>query len=184
MIRCAAIGMTVAIILGVCAARAETAVTFGRIIDGADFDEAAAFLRAYLKPRDYDIAEKFRFTGVERYRNGGNTLDRFIREFILLGKADVNDDGIPERFYLFEDTDWCGSAGCMILIVGSGGHGPRLLCSVDGDEGGVLVTDRVTIHGYHELEVPNPVYWYGGETCDTDTAGGDGYGTRRKDPLR
>jgi len=166
------------------AARAETVVKYHEITDGADLEEAVAFLRSYLEPDDYDTAKRFALTGTPKGNALGNTLDLYVREFVRLGKADVNDDGVPERFYLLDDSVWCGSAGCRLLVVANSGSGGRLLCSVSGGETGLVVTDRVTIHGYHELEIPEIVYWYDGDRCDTDTPGVDGYGTRRSDQLR
>jgi len=185
MIRRLAIAAIVAMAVAVSTVRAATVVTYQDIASGPNLEEAVAFLSTYLEPDDYDTAKWFKDTG---YASSplklGNTLDLYVRGFVRFGKADINGDGVPERFYLFDDSRRCGSAGCELLIVESSGNGGRLLCSVSGGETGLVVTDRVTIHGYHELEIPEIVYWYDGDRCDTDTPGVDGYGTRRRDPLR
>jgi len=179
-----AAGLLLVAVLGIGAARSETFVGYQPVADGPDLEEAVEFLSSYLSPAEYDLKALFEATGIERYRDSDNTIEGFIREIVRIGKFDVNGDGEPERFYLLSSGYWCGSAGCKVLIVESGSHGGRLLCSAYSGETGLVVTDRVTIHGWHELRMSFDVYWHDGDTCDEDIPGGDGYQPPRRDPLR
>jgi len=148
-----------------CAARAETVVKYHKITGGPDLEAAIGFLSTKLEPDDYDTVKRFRLSGSPRGRKHGRTLAAYVREYVRLAKADINDDGVPERFYLLEDPGWCGSAGCIVFIVQDRGGGDRLLCDAYSGETDFVVTDRVTIHGWHELRMSFDVHWIGGDAC-------------------
>jgi len=140
-------------------ARADKQVIFSPLANGPDFDEAMAFFSGYLKPDEYDTAKNLEGTGGSWKL--GNTLDLYMREFVKLGKGDVDDDGIDERFYILEDPGWCGSGGCLIVIVQKRPEGWKVLCESSGFDPHVRISDWVSMSGYRELETRYRVYWHG-----------------------
>jgi len=164
MNRLLAIATVITVVASACAARAETVVKYHEITGGADLEAAIGFLSTKLEPDDYDTVKRFRLSGSPRGRKHGRTLAAYVREYVRLAKADINDDGVPERFYLLKDPGWCGSAGCTVFIVQGRGGGDRLLCEGSGGTADLVVTDRVTIHGWHELRLTYDLYWTG-DTC-------------------
>jgi len=178
-----AIATVIIVVASACAARAETVVTYRKITGGADLAAAIGFLSTVLKPDDYDTETRYRLSGSPRGRKHGRTLVAYVREYVRLAKADINDDGVPERFYLLDDPGWCGSAGCRVFIVQSRDGGDRLLCKADSGETDFVVTDRVTIHGWHELRMSFDVHWTG-DKCFDPSPDTESKERSPRDPLR
>lgn len=154
------------LILAAMPARADKQVIFSRLTDGPEFDQAMEFFAGYFKPEQYDTAKRLRGTG-----GGwklGHTLDLYLREFIKFGKGDIDDDGIDERFYILEDPGWCGSGGCLILIVRKRLLDWKVLCEESGGDDSVWITDWVSLSGYRELETTFRVYWHDDKCYSTD----------------
>jgi hypothetical protein len=146
-------------------ARADTRVVFSPLVDGPEFDKAMEFFSSYLTPEEYDTERNLAGTGGSWKL--GKTLDLYLREFVLVGKGDVNGDGNEESFYILGDPGWCGSKGCSMLIVESRGGVSTNMCETDAAEHHVWITDRTTVHGFRELEASFPVRWRG-DRCFQD----------------
>ena len=155
------VAFVLAMALAVAPARADKQVIFSPLSAGPDFDEAMEFFAGHLDPDDYDTAKNLEGTG-----GGwklGNTLDLYLREFVKLGKGDVDDDGVDERFYILDDPGWCGSGGCLILIVQKRPGGWKVLCRETGSDHSVWISDWVSTSGYREMMTTDRVYWHGGK---------------------
>jgi hypothetical protein len=148
-----------ALVVAAAPARADKQVIFSPLTDGPDFDEAMAFFSGYLEPDDYDTAKHLEGTG--GHWKLGNTLDLYLREFVKLGKGDVDDDGIDERFYILEDPGWCGSGGCLIVIIQKRPEGWKVLCEESGADDHVWISDWISTSGYREMTTDYRVYWHG-----------------------
>jgi hypothetical protein len=140
-------------ILPIGPARAEDWITFSPISNPRDFREAKGFLRTQLD--QYTINTQKRLSSDIWGSRRGTTLDKYLREFVLIAKADIDGDGTPERFLLLADPGFCGSAGCSLYILAA--HNGRLtpLCEASGDEGGILLTDNKGFKGRREIETSN-----------------------------
>jgi len=166
------------------ASAADLHVAFHAIKDRADVDEAMAFFRENLDPKLYDTSRLNSRTWAPRRR--GKSLDVFVRDWVLLAKGDINDDGVEDRFYLFDHPAFCGSIGCELWIVDGRPGGWKALCetyAIAGEGHDVVITERVTVNGFHELRTPELVYWHGDECILDDPRTSD----RRRlshDPLR
>jgi hypothetical protein len=154
-----AVLLALALAVAAAPARADKQVIFAPLSDGPDFDEAMRFFSSYLDPRDYDTARRLEGTGGSWKL--GNTLDLYLREFVKLGKGDVDDDGIDERFYILEDPGWCGSGGCLTLVVQKRPDGWKILCESAGVDNSTWISDWVSTSGLRELETMHRVYWHG-----------------------
>lgn len=149
-------------------AEAARRVVFSPLVAGPDFDDAMAFFASYLDPADYDTRDS---VGAFRAaRKLGNTLDLYLREFVLVGKGDVNDDGVEETFYYFDDSDWCGSAGCSTILVQKRKSGAlQILCEFKFFPTPTLwISDWVSPGDYREILTRFRVYWRKGECHDDD----------------
>ncbi len=151
--------------LAATSARADKQVIFAPLTDGPDFDDAMEFLSGYLKPEEYNTAR--RLEGIKAWKLGA-TLDLYLREFIKMGKGDIDDDGVAERFYFFGDPGWCGSRGCSILIVQKRPAGWKVLCDTSGGDHSIWITDWVDTSGYRQLQASFRVYWHGDKCYDDD----------------
>jgi hypothetical protein len=136
-------------ILPIGPARAEDWITFSPISNPRDFREALGFLRTYL---DQDAHAKTPWHSDIWVATRGTTLEKYVREFIRFGKADIDGDGIPERFLLHHAPGWCGTAGCSLFILAARNGRLTPLCEALGDEGGILLTDKKGFKGRRELE--------------------------------
>ena len=145
--------------------RADTRVVFSPLVDGPEFAEATEFFNGYLTPKQYDTERSLAGTGGSWKL--GKTLDLYLREFVLLGKGDVNGDGKDEYFYILNDPGWCGSKGCRMLIVEKLENARNLICETEGSDHHVWIKDRRTVRGYHEMEAAFPIYWIA-EECYPD----------------
>jgi hypothetical protein len=155
-----------ALAVAVAPARADRQVIFSPLTDGPDFDEAMEFFSGYLDPEEYNTEIKLKGTG-----GGwklGNTLDLYLREFVVLGKGDVDDDGIDERFYILNDPGWCGSRGCKFLVVQKRADKWNVLCATSGDDQFVWISDWMDKSGYREMRASFRIYWHGNECYDDD----------------
>ena len=147
-------------------ARADKQVIFAPLTAGPDFDEAMEFFSGHLRPDQYDTEKNLEGTG-----GGwklGNTLDLYLREFVKIGKGDIDDDGVAERFYFLGDPGWCGSKGCLILVVQKRPDGWKVLCEESGGDHSVWITDWVSTSGYREMETTFRVYWHGDKCYSAD----------------
>ncbi len=148
---------------------ADKKVPFSRIVDPADVEEAVRYWRGELEPDTYDNERDF---GEQRDKNSWpvtKTIEDYIRHYIHIGKADINDDGIDELFYVQRDPRFCGSIGCVVAILEWRNNAWSEICGTSGGEG-LLVTDWLTEGGgnYRELEWRYRVYWKNG-ACHIDT---------------
>ena len=155
-------------------ARADKQVIFSPLSAGPDFDEAMEFFAGYLDPHDYDTAKNLE--GIGGGWKLGNTLDLYLREFVKLGKGDIDDD--DERFYILRDPGWCGSRGCSLLIVQKRAAGWKVLCSASGSDHSVWIDDWVDTSSYRELRASFRVYWHDGRCYDDDQELHDEYGPK------
>ena len=90
-----------------------------------------------------------------------------MRDWVQLGKGDINADGVEDWFYFFDDR--CGSIGCSLWIVDGRPGAHEFLCRTEaGSAEDVRITDRVTVSGFHELETPGLTYWHGDECIYDD----------------
>ena len=131
--------------------RADKRVIFAKIADPADVAEAVRYWRGRLDREDYDNERDF------AYPNSPwpvtKTIEDYIRHYIRAGKADLDDDGIEELFYLQEDTRFCGSIGCPLAVLAKR-HGSWVeICGTRGDDG-LRITDWLTEGGgdWREME--------------------------------
>jgi hypothetical protein len=69
---------------------------------------------------------------------------------IKLAEADLNDDGIPERFVMADVNDWCGSAGCKSLLLQKRSGQWYLMGNPTLPEQATLVLKQKKF-GYHKL---------------------------------
>ena len=146
-------------------ARADKQVVFSRLTDGPEFDEAMEFFGSYLEPRDYDTERRLDAgTGWKL----GKTLDLYLREFVLSGKGDIDDDGVEERFYIFNDPVRCGSSGCHIVILQKQTSAWRLICEMSGSDHHVWITDWMSEGGRREMKARWGIFWRKGECHDDD----------------
>lgn len=89
----------------------------------------------------------------------GNLADPGTKEFRVLqaaarvARSDLNGDGRSEYFYLFEDSGWCGSAGCALIVAEGGTRGN---CRPLFNGYGWFSTEvlRASDHGYRRLYLP------------------------------
>ena len=146
--------------------RADTLITMAHIRDAGDFAEAKAYMQSWVKPEDYDTASYVdaKIWGAERL---GTSLDLYLREWVLLGKADIDGDGVAERFYALIDPASCGSIGCTIRIVQKRAGVDHELCNMGGPDEDIWLTDRVSPNGYRELKIGTRVRWHG-DACEPD----------------
>lgn len=168
-------------------ARAEKQVIFAPLTGGPDFDEAMEFFAEYFKDEPDTYTSKVSVEEPGDARALRKSLGIYLRKVVHLGKGDVNDDGIEEIFYFLRGSDpftWCGSAGCMMLIVQRKPSGLKLLCETYSGEGGLWITNRITVRGYRELRASYRVYWHG-DQCDSEVPEvRDIPGRLEPDPLR
>lgn len=146
-------------------ARADKQVIFSRMVDGPEFHEAMAFFSGYLDPDDYDTAKHLNPNVGWKL---GNTLDLYLREFVKVGKGDIDDDGIEERFYIFNDPIWCGSSGCRIVILQKQGSAWQPICEMSGSDHHVWISDWMSQGGQREMRARWGVFWLKGECHDDD----------------
>jgi hypothetical protein len=122
-------------------ARAEFQVKFEPLTDGPEFADAMEFFARRFTPDEYDTERRLAGS-VRRWKKLGTTLDLYLREFVKVGRADVDGDGVDERIYILDDPGWCGTAGCTTFIVGRSGGVVRTYCEVGGNEKYFRITDR------------------------------------------
>jgi hypothetical protein len=130
--------------------RAEELITFSPLSDPKDLRAAKGFLRTRLDQET--INTKSRLSSEIWGEKLGTTLDKYLREFVRIGKADIVGDGIPELFLMLADPGFCGTAGCDMFILSVRNRRLNLLCDGLGDEPGVLLTDRKGFKGRREIE--------------------------------
>lgn len=72
----------------------------------------------------------------------------------LVARADLNDDGRKDYIFLIEGgVQWCGTAGCKLLI-GQAGKGGNCHLLYDDDGGRNFTVLRARDNGYHRLYTP------------------------------
>jgi len=136
-------------------------VEFHPIPSGPDLDDATEFLGKELDPMDYDTRERHPYGSDGRRLS--DRIDVFVQDWVIVGRYDINDDGAEEWFFFFEDWTFCGTAGCDVLIAQKRGHDFETLCEIKAHGPDVVITDRVTVNGFHELEAAGRVYWHGNQ---------------------
>jgi len=146
--------------------RADTRVVLSRLVDGPEFVEAMEFFSSYLTPEQYDTERKL--AGREDIWKLGKTLDLYLRQFVLAGRGDVNDDGNDEFFYILDDPGWCGSKGCLLLVIEKRAGAKKVMCETRGADHHVWITNRMTVNGYREMEATFSIYWRGDECVPDD----------------
>lgn len=144
-------------------ARAEKKIVFSKITDPVDFEEAVRYWHGELQPEDYDNERDF---GGQNSWPATKTVEDYVRHYIRIGKADINDDGIDELFYVQQDTRFCGSAGCQSVILERWNGKWSLICGTELDKS-VAIIDWVSEGGYRELRARYAIYWRDG-ICYTD----------------
>lgn len=76
---------------------------------------------------------------------------------LKLAEADLDEDGIPEKFVMIDENYWCGSAGCQGLILRKDGSQWFLVGRPTiSAEKTVLVNDRKG--GYQKIYTGNYIY--------------------------
>jgi len=190
------IGIIVFVVLAATAipALADVEVEFRPIPLGPDLDDAVEFMSRELDPLDYDTRWHYR-NGVPtefKHRELGDTVDVFVRDWVLAGRYALNDDGVEEWwFFFFDDPTFCGTAGCSVWLVRKRGRtfGDDA-CSITVKDGPLVITDRVTVNGFHEVDSDvEHIYWHGDECfVDSDAQDEDAKAYRAtfpsRDPLR
>ncbi|MEK7245611.1 MAG: hypothetical protein AAB223_06295, partial [Pseudomonadota bacterium] len=146
---------------------------FSLLADGPEFDEAMEFFSGYLKPEEYDTERRL---VAGRGWKLGKTLDLYLREFVKIGKGDIDDDGVEERFYVFDDPSWCGSSGCHIVILQKQDGAWRPICEMSGSDHHVWITDWMSEGSRRELKARWGVYWRNGACHDDDPKVHEEYG--------
>lgn len=144
---------------------ADKQVIFARLTDGPEFDEAMAFFERYLEPDNYDTRKHLNPNAGWKL---GNTLDLYLREFVQVGKGDIDDDGIEERFYIFDDPIWCGSSGCRIIILRKQAAAWQPICEMSGSDHHVWISDWMSEGGRREMKARWGVFWRNGQCHDDD----------------
>ncbi|MBM3488593.1 MAG: hypothetical protein FJX67_18505 [Alphaproteobacteria bacterium] len=132
---------------------------FTRVASPLEIREAVTLLRRLYESKD-DISVLDPGSDVRRPIS---SLEAYAREFLWVGRADIDNDGVDDRIYVVEQTGWCGSAGCTTWIV-DGRVGPaRIHCETSGYSHYFRVLPRVTVHGFNEMESAARIRWYGSE---------------------
>ncbi|MBM3488594.1 MAG: hypothetical protein FJX67_18510 [Alphaproteobacteria bacterium] len=135
----------------------ETHVQFTRVASPLEIREAVTLLRTHYKSAD-DIFVLDPGSDVHRPIP---SLEAYAREFLWVGRADVNNDGVDDRIYVIEERGWCGSAGCDTWIV-DGRFGPsRIYCETGAHSHYFRILPRITVHGFSEMESAARIRWYG-----------------------
>ncbi len=141
-------------------ARAEKNVVFSKITDPVDFEEAVRYWRGKLNPETYDNERDFEDRNIWPVTK---TVEDYVRHYIRIGKADINDDDINELFYVQEDPRFCGSIGCPVVVLEKR-HGVWAeICGTRGGAG-LEITDWLTESGgdYREMEARYRIFWQKG----------------------
>lgn len=139
-------------------AHADKQIPFAKIVDPTALTEAVDYWRGELKREDYDNERDF------GYPNSPwpvtETLEDYIREYILVGRADLNDDGVDELFYLRDDTRFCGSIGCPVVVLEKRDGRWTKICGTRGHDA-LRITDWLTEGGgpYREMQARYRVFW-------------------------
>lgn len=83
--------------------------------------------------------------------------------------ADLDDDGVMEAFFRFDRPDFCGTAGCMFVILKKVGRRWREICGASAQDETITILDRKD-HGFHEIinyrdleGKPHIITWYRGQ---------------------
>lgn len=155
---------------------ADKQVVFSRLSEGSEFDEAMMFFEHYLRPKDYDT--EWRLSESTGWKLG-KTLDHYLRQFIKVGKGDIDDDGVEERFYIFDDPIRCGSSGCEIIVLQKQDGAWRPICEMSGSDHHVWITDWMSEGGRREMRARWGVFWLKGECHDDDPNILEEYGPER-----
>lgn len=140
-------------------------VIFSKIDDPADIESAVRYWRRELEPETYDNARDFAGT----VWTVTKTLEEYIRKYIRIGRADINDDGIDELFYLHSDTRFCGSIGCPVVIFERRNGAWVEICGTSGSDR-MEITDWLTEDEgpYREMEARYRIFWWKG-SCELDS---------------
>lgn len=90
----------------------------------------------------------------------GPLFEGSISEWKLtLAEADLNDDGIPEKLVMINESYWCGSAGCQGLLLRKEGLQWSLITRPTiSEERTVLLSEKM--FGYHKLYTGGAVYTF------------------------
>jgi hypothetical protein len=88
-----------------------------------------------------------------------NWTDLIAKGKIKIADADLNEDGIEEKFIMVNTSDWCGSAGCQGLILQKRGRCWELISEATFSEEETIVLDRKQF-GYHELYTSKMIYTF------------------------
>lgn len=147
---------------------ADKQVIFAPLTDGPDLDDAMEFFSDYFKSDPKAYTSKVPLEEPSTARTPNKALDLYLRKFVKMGKGDIDDDGVAERFYILRDPGFCGSRGCNILIVQKRTAGWKVLCEDSGVDHWVWITDWVSTSGYRELMTMFRVYWHGDKCYDDD----------------
>lgn len=161
--------VVVAIVLCSAPATADKQVVFRHPVDGPAFEKAAAFIGSYLEPGDYlDRARRDRIVGGQN-PDPAEALAHYVRKYVLFGTGDIDDDGVDERFYILDEPlVWCGSAGCLMLIVRDKNGEQALLCSTSGVKENVRIADWISEGSdRRDIQAAFRVYWRDGR-CHQD----------------
>jgi hypothetical protein len=93
-----------------------------------------------------------------------------VENNVAKGEGDLNDDGIPELFFVDEVFGYCGTRGCRFTVVQKQGHGWRTLLegsagplSSKGIEGDYIRILDKTDFGYHRI-CSGFIYFWDGTT--------------------
>jgi hypothetical protein len=73
----------------------------------------------------------------------------FLANDVYWAKADIDDDGVDEIFLSIRG-EWCGTAGCDIVILQRILHGWRAICQTEGDKDRIELLDAKD-EQYHEM---------------------------------
>ena len=174
-------------------ALAATEVKFHPIPPGPDLDDAIEFMGRELQPLDYDTLWHYRYGVFINFesRELGNTVDVYVRDWVLAGRYALNDDGVEEWwFFYFDDPTFCGTAGCPVWLARKRGRAFEDQCWMTVKDGPVVITDRITVNGFHEIDSDvDHLYWHGDECISDDDAQDEESRERRatlppRDPLR
>lgn len=71
---------------------------------------------------------------------------------VLVGHADLNDDGVAEMIALFRDPSYCGSGGCTLLVFGQSANTTRRIATITVADDPIHVSARKD-HGWRALAV-------------------------------
>lgn len=142
----------------------ETHVPFARVATDREVAEAVTLLRSLIRTED-DLDAVV--PGKEERRPVASH-EAYAREFLWIGRGDINNDGVDDRFYVAYERGWCGTAGCATWIVDGRKGADLVYCETSGWEHHFFILPRVTVRGFNEMRSSFPIRWTGSKCFDDD----------------